>query len=339
MIAAAGGVVLRRTNRDALRRRRRHRRVAHGRPRRARRAGHDRRRTGRCSTTTPRARCAAMCHDREPLYREVADAVVDTRPSPPTTSPTRSSRRWSAMAEHVDGHRAARRARYDVVVGHGAVAELAGLLPASARRAAVVTQAGDPVRTIDLRVARPSVFEIGDGEDAQVARPRSSSWPWLRPHRADPQRRRRRRRRRDGHRRRRVRRRDVAPRRAGRPRRHDAARHGRRRDRRQDRGQPARGQEPRRRVLAAVWRDLRPRRAATRCRHASGARGDGEMAKYHFLTGDDLDAMDLDRARRPLRRDQGRRRRRRRARGRPAGTAQLRPHAGARAGDRHATTS
>ena len=35
--------------------------------------------------------------------------------------------------------------------------------------------------------------------------------------------------------------------------------------------------------------------------------GDGEMAKYHFLTGDDLDAMTLDRAGRPLRRDQGRR--------------------------------
>ena len=47
--------------------------------------------------------------------------------------------------------------------------------------------------------------------------------------------------------------------------------------------------------------------------------GDGEMAKYHFLTGDDLDAMDLTDARRPLRRDQGRGRRRRRARGRAAG--------------------
>ena len=63
--------------------------------------------------------------------------------------------------------------------------------------------------------------------------------------------------------------------------------------------------------------------------------GDGEMAKYHFLTGDDLDAMDLDRPGRPLRRDQGRGRRRRRARGRPAGAAQLRPHAGPRPGDRH----
>ena len=41
--------------------------------------------------------------------------------------------------------------------------------------------------------------------------------------------------------------------------------------------------------------------------------GDGEMAKYHFLTGDDLAAMEAHRSHRPLCRDQGRRRRRRRA--------------------------
>ena len=45
--------------------------------------------------------------------------------------------------------------------------------------------------------------------------------------------------------------------------------------------------------------------------------------------------MDADRAGRPLRRDQGRGRVGRRARGRPAGAAQLRPHAGPRPGDRH----
>ena len=58
-------------------------------------------------------------------------------------------------------------------------------------------------------------------------------------------------------------------------------------------GQPARGQEPRRGVLATLRRDLRHRRAdhaATRERRS----GDGEMAKYHFLTGDDLDALPLD---------------------------------------------
>ena len=79
------------------------------------------------------------------------------------------------------------------------------------------------------------------------------------------------RRRRDGHRRRRVRRRDVAPRRRRRARGHDAARDGRRRDRREDRRQPAGGQEPRRRVLAAVRCALRPRCAGHAAAAASGA--------------------------------------------------------------------
>ncbi len=51
---------------------------------------------------------------------------------------------------------------YDVVVGHGAVAELPGLLPAPARRAAVVTQAGIP---FDVDPGLPAErFEIGSGE-------------------------------------------------------------------------------------------------------------------------------------------------------------------------------
>ena len=51
--------------------------------------------------------------------------------------------------------------------------------------------------------------------------------------------------------------------------------------------------------------------------------GDGEMAKYHFLTGDDLDAMDLTDRVDPLRRDQGRVRGRRRAGGVGAGRRAL----------------
>jgi 5-deoxy-5-amino-3-dehydroquinate synthase len=51
---------------------------------------------------------------------------------------------------------------YDVLVGHGARHELAALLPPAAKRAAIVTQAGIPVE------ADPGVpyerFEIGDGE-------------------------------------------------------------------------------------------------------------------------------------------------------------------------------
>jgi 5-deoxy-5-amino-3-dehydroquinate synthase len=51
---------------------------------------------------------------------------------------------------------------YDVLVGHGARIELASLLPASARRAAVVTQAGIP---FSVEPGLPhEVIEIGDGE-------------------------------------------------------------------------------------------------------------------------------------------------------------------------------
>ena len=52
---------------------------------------------------------------------------------------------------------------YDVVVGHGVVSELAALRPRSAARAAIVTQAGIPV-TIDPGVPF-EVFEIGHGEE------------------------------------------------------------------------------------------------------------------------------------------------------------------------------
>jgi 5-deoxy-5-amino-3-dehydroquinate synthase len=51
---------------------------------------------------------------------------------------------------------------YDVLIGHGARHELAGLLPSTAKRAAVVTQAGIP---IDVYPGVPvEVFTIGDGE-------------------------------------------------------------------------------------------------------------------------------------------------------------------------------
>ena len=52
--------------------------------------------------------------------------------------------------------------RYPVVVGPGARRELAGLLPASARRAAIVTQAGIPLE-VDPGVEHRR-FLIGDGE-------------------------------------------------------------------------------------------------------------------------------------------------------------------------------
>jgi 5-deoxy-5-amino-3-dehydroquinate synthase len=53
---------------------------------------------------------------------------------------------------------------YDVLVGRGARADLASLIPSSARRVAIVTQAGIPFGT-GLDAGRPSeAFTIGDGE-------------------------------------------------------------------------------------------------------------------------------------------------------------------------------
>ena len=48
---------------------------------------------------------------------------------------------------------------YDVVVGHGAVRELRGLLPAGARRAAIVSQEGIPF-AVDPGIAAER-FDIG----------------------------------------------------------------------------------------------------------------------------------------------------------------------------------
>jgi 5-deoxy-5-amino-3-dehydroquinate synthase len=51
---------------------------------------------------------------------------------------------------------------YDVVVGHGAAAELGSLIPASAQRAAIVSQVGIPLE-IEANIAHER-FEIGAGE-------------------------------------------------------------------------------------------------------------------------------------------------------------------------------
>ena len=51
--------------------------------------------------------------------------------------------------------------KYDVVVGHGAIAELDSLIPASAKRAAIITQEGVPVRVVSM----PST-DVFDRQDA-----------------------------------------------------------------------------------------------------------------------------------------------------------------------------
>jgi 5-deoxy-5-amino-3-dehydroquinate synthase len=113
-----------------------------------------------------------MRTEREPLYREVADLVVDTTGRAPdevadhvVALVTRSRGRprdsvTGAGLRRVTvplGERA-----YDVVVGHGAVRELSGLLPRGARRAAIVSQEGIPF------AADPGLpaerFDVGDGE-------------------------------------------------------------------------------------------------------------------------------------------------------------------------------
>ena len=68
---------------------------------------------------------------------------------------------------------------YDVVVGSGAVDRLPELVPAGARRAAVITQHGGPA-AVDPGIPH-EVFTIAEGEEAKslatVERPLLASWP------------------------------------------------------------------------------------------------------------------------------------------------------------------
>ena len=61
---------------------------------------------------------------------------------------------------------------YDVVVGHGAIAELPDLVPPTSKRVAVVTQPGIPVQFREVGAYLPDhdveVFEIGVGESAKT---------------------------------------------------------------------------------------------------------------------------------------------------------------------------
>lgn len=57
---------------------------------------------------------------------------------------------------------------YDVVVGTGAVRDVSSLVPAGVRRAALVTQAGNPMAALVDPGVPFSVVEIPDGEDAKT---------------------------------------------------------------------------------------------------------------------------------------------------------------------------
>ena len=97
--------------------------------------------------------------DREPQYRSAADAVIDVD----DCSPEDVVEAIVAMMDDVHrvtvplGERA-----YDVVVGHGASSSCATMLPASARRAAIVSQATVPF-AVDTGLPTQR-FEIGVGE-------------------------------------------------------------------------------------------------------------------------------------------------------------------------------
>jgi 5-deoxy-5-amino-3-dehydroquinate synthase len=112
----------------------------------------------------PKATMLQMRRDREPLYREVADVVVDTTGRPPDDVAEDILAKAFAEPRTVRvplGDRA-----YDVLVGRGAGRHLPGLVPAHARRAAIVTQPDIPFA---VDPGCPSErLEIGDGEAAKT---------------------------------------------------------------------------------------------------------------------------------------------------------------------------
>ena len=177
-------------------------------------------------------------------------------------------------------------------------------------------------------------FLIGDGEEAKCLETVEelcrgfARWGLTRA------RRRRGRRRRRGHRHRRLRRRRLPPGRGRRARGHHAARPGRRRHRRQDGRQPARGQEPGRRLLAAGGGAVRHRGARRPCRPGSTAAAWGRWPSTPSSASTTCPTCRSTRRWRPA---CGARPRSsaadERETHRPAGPAQLRPHPGPRPGD------
>jgi 5-deoxy-5-amino-3-dehydroquinate synthase len=102
---------------------------------------------------------------REPLYREVADVRIDDTGLAPADVASR-------IVALVRGLRRVRvplpERAYDVVVGHGAVGQLAEMLPPAARRAAIVSQARIPfAASVDPGVPAER-FDIADGEPAKT---------------------------------------------------------------------------------------------------------------------------------------------------------------------------
>lgn len=116
----------------------------------------------------PQGALRRLLAEREPFYREAADIIIDTDALDADAVSDR-------LAEAASGIRRVRvplgDRSYDVVVGHGAIAALSSLLPATARRAAIVTQANIPFDITGAMAATTVAadrFEIGDGEPAKT---------------------------------------------------------------------------------------------------------------------------------------------------------------------------
>ena len=127
----------------------------------------------------PEAALRAMAVERADLYRAVADVTIDVRLDRSEVDdvggPLRRCVRRDGAPVSVRhtvtvplGDRS-----YDVVVGHGSVDTLASLVPAGARRVAVVTQAGIPLGAAQALTPlgeggrTVTRIEIGDGEAAK----------------------------------------------------------------------------------------------------------------------------------------------------------------------------
>lgn len=106
---------------------------------------------------------------RSAFYSDVSDAKIDTDGKPVT----RIVREVMNAAQHVSPSSGGRRVRvslgersYDVAVGAGAIGQLASMIPADVKRAVIVSQVGVPsIPEIDLPA---HLVHIGDGEHAKT---------------------------------------------------------------------------------------------------------------------------------------------------------------------------
>lgn len=134
----------------------------------------------------PRRSLEKMAAERADLYAEVADVVIDVTARRPDEIATEIAALVDDPADSPDSSGSVESLRtvtvplgersYDVLVGRGALRRLGSLLPATARRVAVITQGGIPLGSaeslaglgglelVDRTITR---IEIGDGETAK----------------------------------------------------------------------------------------------------------------------------------------------------------------------------